>query len=293
MIEWFVLSVALIGTAVAAYSDLKTTEISDWVPLIIGSTGVFLYLLQGIITSDFTMFQNSITTGIFFLLIGYLLFYLGQWGEGDTLIFGSIGFIIPSALSLFPTNSFLLWYPLHFLANTFIIGFFYSLIYAIVMAFMTKGIIKNLKTDFKNRLKQYIILSVSYILFYLIISWYTHYKYIVPYDFIFGNTFLIFMLPIIFYPLLIFAKTIDRYAFRKEIPISKLAEGDVLAEDVDEVKLSSKYWVGLTKKDIDKIKLKRKSISIKEGVRFAPTFFLALLFTWIFGSFFTIVLSIL
>ncbi|MCS7106355.1 MAG: hypothetical protein NZ942_03500, partial [Candidatus Aenigmarchaeota archaeon] len=63
---------------------------------------------------------------------------------------------------------------------------------------------------------------------------------------------------------------------------SKLKVGDVLAE--------SKLWEGITQKDLIKIKKSgKKYVVIKEGVRFAPAFPLALLFTLYFGDVFPLI----
>ena len=100
-------------------------------------------------------------------------------------------------------------------------------------------------------------------------------------------------MPFIFIPLIRFAKIIDTYAFREKIPVSKLQEGDVLAEDIPKAGLFSKYLVGLEKKDIKKIRDLKSHVYIKEGVRFAPTFFLALLFTWKFGSIMLVIFNLM
>jgi hypothetical protein len=49
--------------------------------------------------------------------------------------------------------------------------------------------------------------------------------------------------------------------------------------------LEYRIWEGITEKELEKIKKSgRKYIYIKEGVRFAPTFPLALIFTLWFGD---------
>ena len=65
--------------------------------------------------------------------------------------------------------------------------------------------------------------------------------------------------------------------FKKKIPVSKLREGDVLE--------SSRIWEGITKEQLKKIKDSRKRyVKIKDGVRFAPSFSLALIFTYFQGD---------
>ena len=74
-----------------------------------------------------------------------------------------------------------------------------------------------------------------------------------------------------------FVKAVENVGFKKKIPVSKLRVGDV----PDYYKI----WEGITEKEIRKIKKSgKKYIWIKEGVRFAPAFPLALLFTLIMGD---------
>ncbi|MCK5299633.1 MAG: hypothetical protein KAJ54_00625 [Candidatus Aenigmarchaeota archaeon] len=284
MYEYLALFIALAGTLIAAYSDLKTTEISDWIPIIIGGSGIGIFFIKGVVANDFSLFRLSITTGILFLLIGYILYFLSQWGEGDTLIFGSVGFIIPYAFIFFPQNAFSLWYPFHFIANTFIIGFVYSLIYAMIISISSKELHAKLSSYFKEKYKFLFSMFAAYTLFYISIAWFSHNSYNIPYDILFSTTLHLFLIPVIFYPIVIVSRLVDNYAFKKKIPVSELCVGDVLAENISEKSLSSKYWVGLEEADIKNIRSIKSHVMIKEGVRFAPTFFLAILFTWQCGS---------
>jgi len=74
-----------------------------------------------------------------------------------------------------------------------------------------------------------------------------------------------------------FVKTVEDVGFKKKIPISQLKVGDVPVD--------YKIWEGITEKELKKIKSSKKNyIWIKEGVRFAPAFPMALLFTLIVGD---------
>ena len=75
-----------------------------------------------------------------------------------------------------------------------------------------------------------------------------------------------------------FVKNVEQVGFKRRVKISELREGDVLDD--------SKLWEGLTKEQVIKIKKSgKKHIVIKEGVRFAPTFPIALLVTVLLGDF--------
>ena len=292
MLEYILLLLALLGTLIAAVYDLKTSEIPDWVPLLIGILGISYSFMHGLLSTDFTLFYSSVLSGSALLFIGYILYLLGQWGEGDTLVFGSVGFLIPQSLSIFPQAQFFIGYQLHFVANVFIIGAIYSLVYALIIAVFRGGIFSRFFDDIRKNCKKICLIFGAYIVFYIFAAFLSHTIYNAPYQMIFRSTLLVFVLPFVFLPMIRFAKIIDTCAFRKKIPVSKLQEGDVLAEDIDEIGLSSKYFIGLEKKDIKNIASIKSEVCIKDGIRFAPTFFLALLFTWKFGSIMTIIITL-
>lgn len=292
MLESIILLLALVATFIAAVYDLKTSEIPDWIPLLIGISGVSYTFMQGLLSIDFTLFYSSVLAGSALLLIGYALYFLGQWGEGDTLVFGSLGFLIPQSLTIFPQTQFFIGYQLHFVANVFLIGAVYSMIYALIIAIYRGGIFSRFFNDIKKNCKKTFLIFGAYTLFYLSAAFLSHTIYNAPYQMIFRSTIPVFILPFLFLPMIRFAKIIDAYAFRKKIPVSKLQEGDVLAEDIDEIGLSSKYFIGLEKKDIKRIVSIKSEVCIKDGVRFAPAFFLALLFTWKSGSIINIIITL-
>lgn len=69
-----------------------------------------------------------------------------------------------------------------------------------------------------------------------------------------------------------FCIIVEKYGFKKRIRVDKLKVGDVL--------VSFKRWRGITEKEIEAIKKSGKTfVTIKEGVRFAPAFLIAYLYT--------------
>lgn len=102
--------------------------------------------------------------------------------------------------------------------------------------------------------------------------------YPVDYFSLFRNALIPLFVAIGLYTIWRFAKAVEDVGFKKKIPLSRLRIGDVL--------IDSKIWEGITEKQLKKIKKSNKKfVWIKEGVRFAPTFPLALLFTLIYGDF--------
>ena len=94
---------------------------------------------------------------------------------------------------------------------------------------------------------------------------------------ILSNSSLLLVATISLFFIFKFARTVENVGFKRRIHISKLKLGDVL--------LDNKLWEGITEKELKKLKKSRKKfVWIKEGVRFAPTFPIALLFTLYFGD---------
>ena len=81
----------------------------------------------------------------------------------------------------------------------------------------------------------------------------------------------------------VYAKTIEKYVFRKKIPVSKLKEGDVV---------EGMIWRGITKEEIAKIRKQKKSVIIKEGVRFVPVFAIALILTLMYGNIMMLIMGL-
>ena len=92
--------------------------------------------------------------------------------------------------------------------------------------------------------------------------------------------------------LYIFAHTIDKHAFRKKINAKDLMEGDVLANAVPELKMKGKLFVGLTNEQVKQIRKLRKTVEIKEGIRYTMAFFFTILATMFFGNIFGLFFSL-
>ena len=77
--------------------------------------------------------------------------------------------------------------------------------------------------------------------------------------------------------------------FKKKISTKKLREGDVLAEKAGD--FSGKLWIGLTKNQVEELKKSKKTVTIKEGVCFVPSFFLGIAGTALWGNVLNLVLA--
>ena len=75
MFQLLALSVALTGSVIASYWDLKTTEVPDKLPYAMGLIGVLIYLFQSLFTNDIQPLLDSVITGTFMFIYGYVFYH--------------------------------------------------------------------------------------------------------------------------------------------------------------------------------------------------------------------------
>lgn len=277
------LAIAFVGTTIAALWDLKTTEVPDQLPYAMIAFALLFYSYQSITESNIWPVLNSLIYGLSFLAFGGLMYYLGQWGGADALILASMGFL----LSAIPRFTFLP-FSISYLINLFIVGTLYMIVYAFFFALINKKIFSKFFQELKSSAN---ILMVSVIglfaLFY--VAGLTIDKIL------YGTVDLVKAFFTSFYPLLLvsglylvwkFSKSVENHGFRKKIPVNQLKVGDMLAFE--------RKLKGITEEELKKIKKsKKKYIEIKEGVRFAPAFVLALVTTVFYGDLIFLIIKLI
>lgn len=278
MFEIILLSTAFIGSILAALFDLKTTEIPDQIPYVMIAVALVLYGIQSYLVWSYWPILNSLVVGLGLLGFGFLMYYFGQWGGGDAKILSAIGFLLPELPKGF-AKDLILPLPLSYSINVFLIGAAYMLLYAFVVALFNKKIFLKFLDDIKASSTVLSIGSVALFIAFFLINWYLIKYFQISFNllFVLKNSIFPLIATIALFIVWKFAKTVENVGFKKRIHISKLKVGDVL--------LKSRRWEGITKKELRKIKMSgRKFVVIKEGVRFAPSFPLALIFTLYFGD---------
>lgn len=278
MIELAILAVVFGGSIVASAWDLKTTEIPDKVFHAMLVVGIPLLLIRAFITEDINSLFMSLFIGLIFLGFGFVMYKFGQWGGADAKLLAVMGFLLPELPSLFSTQLFLP-FPLSFVINLFLLGTVYMLVYAAGIALMHRKVISKFSKDVRTSSKFIFISSAIVFLIFVGISLYFESIFgpNIDYALIFRNSFFPVAATVLLFVVWKFSKAVEEVAFRRKIPVSKLRVGDMLD--------SSKELEGVTEAEIRKIKRSgKKTVWIKEGVRFAPAFPIALLFTLFFGD---------
>ena len=269
MLEVLVFLVALIGSSIAAAFDLKTTEIPDELPILMCIIGIIIYGYQSYVLKNITPLTNCLIWGVGFLVFGWLLYYFGQWGGGDAELLTAMGFLLAGM----PNKQ--LPFPFIYFINLFFVGAIYMIIYAFVLSLKNKKIHKRFWHEVKRFSKGIALILVCLSIALLFFVYYLGYSFLVSAE----AVLLADALCLGIYFLWFFAKAVEDVGFKRRIPVSKLKVGDVL--------VSSKKWIGINEKQLKTIKRSgKKYVWIKEGVRFAPAFPLALLASYFGLGFF-------
>ncbi len=276
----FLLVLGLVWIIFATCQDLKESEVANWLnfSLIIFALG-FRFFFSLFAQSNFAFFyQGLIGLGIFFILEN-TFYYTRIFGGGDAKLMLALGAILPLSNS-FTDNA---RNYVTFLLLFFIVGTIYGLIWSFTLVLRNrKPFAKQFVKLFKKNKN-----LVSMVMFLALIVMVLGFSQ----QLLFYLGLLIFVSPYFF----LYAKAIDEAAMVKKIKSSELREGDWLYKDV---KVGKKYvkatWDGVSKKEIEAIRKKHKTVEIRAGIVFVPVFLISfLIFSYgilrgisIFSSFF-------
>jgi len=213
------------------------------------------------------------------------MYYSRQWGGGDAKLLMAMSVIFAtypkSLLTIFSPNLNNLYFPFIIFINILIIGAIYSIISTIYLAIKhKKGFTKEFKLYLqktKQARKIFLILSILLIVLALMFE-----------DFFIKVTLFISAIVILFFLYFwIYIKSVEKGAMYRKTLTSKLIEGDWLTKNIYKNKklLLKIPRYGITKKQIALLKKYGiKSIEIKQGIVFTPSFLIATIISLIFGN---------
>lgn len=280
-------SLAFIALFIGSVTDLKTREVPDWLNYGLIVSGICLNLMFSIIYSTYYFIINSIIGLSIFFGLAYIMFYSGQWGGGDSKMMMGLGAMIGIDVS-FRTSQFLAG----FFTNALFIGALYGLLWSFYLVLKNR---QKFSKEFVNLLKEKNILIAKKVILLVSVILLLAFFIVKGYLKIFILSFA-FLILLTFY-LWIFVKAIEKIAMYKLVEPSKLTEGDWIANNiyVDGKYICGPKDLGIDKKQIGKLVEFRKSgkvkrVLVKEGIPFVPSFFVAFIFTILFGSVLTWIL---
>lgn len=273
MLEIILITVALVALVLAAYADLTTKEVPDWL-----NYGLLFAALGIRIIFSFQLGWNILLSGLLglaaFFLLGLLFYRANQWGGGDSKLLMGLGAVIGFTVPIDASSMNLVW----FFFSVLFLGSIYGLIWMMVIAIKKK---EFFMVEFKKEINKYKKLHVGLwitVVFFIFLG-------------LFSNPFwFLALFPAAIYYLLLFVNAVEKNCFISEVKISQLSEGDWLAENVIRNERTLLKKKTLSRKDIDKLyQEKIANVKIKEGIPFIPSFLFAYLlvtfgsriFTWL------------
>ena len=285
IIDLILLILGLLGLIIASYSDIKTTEIPDWLSYSLIISGFSLRMLHTIVNKDITYTSTAlITFGIFFL-VSNLMYYTKQWGGGDTKLLMAVSVIFATypqnILDFFSPKLDNFYFPITIFINILLVGAIYSFMFIIYSSLKhKKEFLKEYKKyseHTKNPRKIILVLSILLIILAFVMG------SILTKIFLFAGAVSI----LVFLYIWIFVKSVEKSCMYTLISPSKLLEGDWLTKDIyyKNKLILKKPEYGVTKKDILILKkYKIKNVEIKKGLVFTPSFIIGTLTALIFGN---------
>jgi len=272
--------IAFVALLIASITDLKKREVPDYVSYGLIFVALAISIINTIVEWNYTFLAQSVMGFILGLIVAYAMFYLGQWGGGDSKLIMGLGAILGfNIFPLFGANNFWL---LILIASIIFFGASYGLIWSIFLAIKNHRVfMKHMNEWLQKRevmITRRVMLVVILVLIVLVLT-------LLPEEFRLMILAFIAMFYILFYVWL-FVKVIEETCMVKEIPINKLTEGDWIYK---EVKIGNKYItgpkdLGVSREQIALLKKyaakgKIKTVTIKEGIPFIPAFLVAYVVT--------------
>lgn len=284
IIETILYGIIFLGLFIGSYTDLKTREVPDWLSFSLIFSGLGLRLLFSTITLDKSIFIEGFVGFLIFVVLGYMMYYSGQWGGGDSKLLMGIGalvgldfhFLLKSTLAIF-------------FINILLAGAAYGMLWIVALAIIYRNrlgaeAIKLFRatTTIRNTL---FVTTPIFIVFLLLLPSSTA---TLPLQVL---LFALAIAPLFLYTTWLGVKSIENLAFYKDVEPEKLTEGDWIAKDVivDGRRIVGSKDLGVTALQIKKLRGyyhqgKIGKVTVKEGIPFVPSFLIGFIMTVIWGN---------
>ncbi len=248
--------------SLASAFDIKSREVPDFISYVFLVGAILLILILAIYEDSLQVLEFIPLS--FALLFGfaYLMYRLGQWGGGDAKLMLGFSFLFTN-ISLNSSLSFV-----NLFINMLLFGGFYGL-----FAILALGVIKHKEMKKRMKIYDYVLLVAGAIAIILV-------YFLIVYPLNILISLMVLLLVVIRYIYIV-----SMELMYKDIGVSKLTEGDWLADDVikDGKIVIRRTNIGLTAEDINKLKSEEvKQVRVKIGLPFIPGILLGAIATIFF-----------
>ena len=231
MIEVLLAVLALVYLVVGAITDIKTREVPDWVSYSAIFAGIGIRLLASLANFDWSYIIAGAFGLVGFGIMAYAMFYLGQWGGGDSKLLIGLGALIGidvkwgAGFGASLLNSF----AVAFLVWVLIAGAVYGTVWIIALAFRNRRQFSaNARKLFKTRkykILKYAAFVPALVLVAIALFATTDALFRIP---LIG---LAIILPLTFY-LTVAVSAVEKCCMLKLVKPEQLTEGDWIVKDV-------------------------------------------------------------
>jgi Flp pilus assembly protein protease CpaA len=273
---WITTILTAILLLIGSITDLKKREVYDYVSYGLVVIGFAAGIIYSFITGSINPFANSLLGFLLGLMIAYAMFYMGQWGGGDSKLIMGLGAVI--GFNIFPAFGPKNYWFIILIICILFIGAIYGLIWSVYLAIKKRKLFVKRAKEWSEKkdmiMYRRIMLAFIFIACVATLIWIPNELKLLVLSFI-------VMLFVIFY-MWIFVRVIEESCMIKRIPVSKLTEGDWIYKNIYAGKkyISGPKDLGISREKIKLLKkYKIKFALVKEGIPFIPVFFLAYIAT--------------
>ena len=281
MIDIILISIVFLILVIGTYTDFKTREVPDWVNYSAIFAGLGIRLVYSLSTFNWNYIIEGLLGFGVFLALALVMFYLGQWGGGDSKMLMGIGALVGIPLNISPDSLFV-----SFIVNGLIVGALYGLLWGGYLAITNKKkflpfVGKVVKTKNYKITKIVLFALVGLLLLGSFLA-----------DSAISMFFVAFALVlfVMFYSWLLLI-AVEKTCLVKMVPVEKLTEGDWIVKDVVVAgkRITGPKDLGVNQEQIKKLlKLKQKGkikkVLIKEGMPFVPVFLISMIISVVWGN---------
>lgn len=268
-------ALGLLGILAGTATDIHHREVPDWLNYSMIATGLAFGLMHAVLQAAWDPLLRSLLGLIVGFAFGALMYYTGQWGGGDAKMLMGLGALIGLPLSgLLEQPPFLLV----FLVLTIFAGAAYGVVWMLFLLVRDfKDIRPHLREQLKTPFARYTRIFFGMLAVVLLIL-----ALLLPMPF----RLLLVLLALLLYMssyLTAIVKSVEQVCFVKAVPVEKLVVGDWLVDEVRRGKrvVVKKTSTGLTAEQLTALEQAGvKSVRVKEGIPFVPSFLIAYVFAW-------------
>ncbi len=268
MLELTLIIIALFVLVIAAYVDIRTLEVPDWLNYAGIAAGIGVHLILSAQQSSWWPIASSGIGLAIGFAIACLMFYTGQWGGGDAKLLMAMGALVGFEADKFSLGA-------DFLINLVFVGGAWGLIWSTGLAVKNR---KQFWTTFRTTMHQKpyarlrimslisaaILIIAAFVIAHLKIE-------------LLGLALVSYLLCY----LVIFIKSTELSCMHKWITPDKVTEGDWLVNTVKVGNIEiTPAKLGLQKTQVHQLKQlyeqkKIDKILVKYGIPFTPAFLIA------------------